>query len=105
MDYYCTEHAQNFMSDLSPEDISECIEYYESPTGCILITDNYDNTYLTTPSDFQADSRLIQYNESFMSVEYFENGIPTWLNPLPGLRIYLAEWAGSSWKFTKVQGI
>ena len=105
MDYFCTEKALAEMDKLSPSDLDGYAEDYDSPSGCIIVTDGFDSIYLSTKEDYLPSSRLILYDENYMSIEYFENGIPTWLDPVPGLRIYEADWNGGRWEFTKVNGL
>lgn len=103
MNYYCTAKAVPAMNTLSPEEINEYMEDFGSPEGTIIVTDGYDSTYLTKPEDYKPSSRLIQYDEEYMSIEYFENGIPSWLDPIPGTTIYAADWTGDHWEYTKME--
>lgn len=105
MDYYCTRAALPTLEAMTPEDINDYLEEYSAPTGCIIVTDSFDNTYLTSADDFQAESRLIKYDDNYISIEYFENGIPDWLFPKKGIAIYAADWTGERWEFSKVSGI
>lgn len=105
MDFFCSEKALPCMKALSQEDISEIIATEETPSGHIFITDGFSGSYLVTQSDMLPTSRLIVNDDEYTVIEYFENGIPSWLEPVPGTRIYEAEWTGSEWKFTKVAGI
>ena len=102
-DYFCTERSMEKMRTLSPDDIEEYIFTESSPEGFAIIH-TCSTIYLAAVEDFQADSRIVQY-DPYMPIEYFENGIPEWLNPLPGLRTYYADWTGSTWEFTKASGI
>lgn len=103
-DYFCSESALALMKKITPADIDECIDTEAAPSGHVLITDNFTATYLMNRTDFKPTSRLLKYDD-VLAIEYFENGIPEWLDPIPGVRIYLAEWTGSEWNFTNVQGI
>ena len=104
-DLYCSEMSKHLLEKMTPEDIADYIDTEDAPKNHIIITDNFSADYFLNKYDFKDSSRLLQYNESFMAIEYFENGIPEWLDPVPGMRIYLAEWNGSNWEFTKVSGI
>lgn len=103
MDYYCTAAAVSIMNKLTPDDINDLLDEYGYPDGGILITDGYESTYIANESDFKPESRLIKYGDHYTSIEYFENGIPKWLDPLPGITVYAAEWEGSEWKYTKME--
>lgn len=103
MDYFCTEASKEKMCDLSPEDIAELIATWDAPEGYAIIH-NYSTAYLAAMQDFQSDSRIVKY-DTCLAIEYFENGIPEWLYPLPGLRTYYADWTGTHWEFTKASGI
>ena len=105
MDYFCSENALPCMRNLTPDDLDEMIFSEYVPDGHIFITDNFSGSYLLTKSDMLPTSRMIVYNNPHIIIEYFENGIPTWLDPVPGLRIYEADWTGDRWEFTKVSGI
>lgn len=105
MDIFCTEKSMEALKQLSPDDIDYYLDTYDSPSGHIFVTDEMDTAYLMAKTDFQDTSRLIESDEQYMSIEYFENGIPEWLEPIPGTRYYLAEWTGSEWHFEKVAGI
>ena len=104
-DLFVSEMAITCLKKLTPEDISDYIESYDAPKNHIIITDHFSADYLMNKFDFKDTSRLLKYDEPFMAVEYFENGIPEWLDPVPGTRIYLAEWNGTGWDLTKVSGI
>lgn len=105
MDYFCSEKALPCMKTLTPEDIADILNDDDVPSGHIFITDGFSGSYLVSQSDMLPTSRLIVNDTPYMVIEYFENGIPTWLDPVPGTRIYEAVWAGSEWEFTKVAGI
>lgn len=105
MDYFCSEKALPCMKTLTPEDITKFTYTEEIPSGHIFITDGFAESYLVAQSDMLPTSRLIVNEYEYYVIEYFENGIPSWLDPVPGTRIYEAEWKGSEWEFTKVAGI
>lgn len=70
------------------------------------MTDHFSAVYLMNKFDFRDSSRLIQHDENYMEIGHFENGIPEWLDPVPGTRIYMAEWTDDNhWELTKVSGI
>lgn len=105
MEYFCSKNALEFMRTVTPADLADYLDSYDAPSGHVIITNEADTTYILKKDDLNPNSRIIKYEDYYMSVEYFENGIPSWLLPIPGIRIYLAEWTGSSWEFTKVSGI
>ena len=111
--YFCTNRTLDLMQLFAPKSLDEEINvlYDEEdseliPFGYKVIRNELDDTrYIVSLADFLPDSPLQDVVEDqLMTIEYFENGIPGWLKPLPGLRIYLAEWNGQ-WQFTKVSGI
>lgn len=104
MDYFCSEKAIPCMQRLTPEDLADIFSDDDVPSGHIFITDGFCD-YLVTKSDMLPNSRLITLDTPYMVIEYFENGIPSWLDPVPGTRIYEAEWTMDRWEFTKVSGI
>lgn len=101
MNYYCTAAAMPAMNKLSPEDINDLIDEESFPEGCFLVTDGWKNICLTSQRDFQPNSRVLKYGDFFTVIEYFENGIPEWLAPIPNLTLYAAEWNGGEWKYTQ----
>lgn len=102
MDIFCTTASMAKLKLLSPDEVRDYLDTYDSPNGYIFVTNELDTVYLLAVTDLKADSRLI--GEQYMSIEHFENGIPSWLGTLPMLTIYLAEWNGQEWDFTKVSG-
>lgn len=103
-DYYCSQAALDCMRTLTPADIDDYIDIDDAPGGHVIITDGYTADYLMNRTDFKESSRMVKY-DAMLTIEHFENGIPEWLEMIPGTRIYLAEWTGSEWEFTKVEGI
>lgn len=103
MDYYCTAAAIPIMDKLTPDAISELLDEYGYPEGGILITDGWKSAYVANTTDFKPTSRLIQYEDYYTSIEYFENGIPEWLEPVPGITIYAADWEGDHWDYSKME--
>lgn len=104
IDYFCSENALECMKTLTPDDFQEFIDTEETPDGHVVVTDDWTATYLLNRTDIKPDSTRFD-EEPVAVIEYFENGIPEWLDPIPGTRFYLAEWTGSEWKFTKASGI
>lgn len=87
IDYYCTELSKSEMEKLSPDEIAERISDGIAPSGCAIITNNYDTVYVMSLEDFHSDSRVVLYDPVF-ELEYFENGIPDWLRPKRGILYY-----------------
>lgn len=102
MDYFCTKAALDYVSRITPESLEYGIRAGDPPFGYILIT-NKETTYIAKRSDFKTPGTIDNYDD-YIAVEYFDNGIPEWLDPLPGISVYLAEYS-DGWKFTKVSGI
>lgn len=100
-EYYCSASSKDRLAAATLEDFAEWLEDEEIPNGYVIVSDGITH-YFMTAGDFQEDSAV--HDEPLMQIEYFENGIPGWLKPYPGIRIYLAEWDGQ-WQFTKVSGI
>jgi hypothetical protein len=103
MNYYCTAAAVPIMNALTPEDIEDLLNDYGYPDGGILITDGYESTCIASQTDFKPTSRLIEFEDFYTSIEYFENGIPEWLEPKPGIVIFSALWTGKQWEYTKME--
>lgn len=103
-DFFCTDAAMDKMRTMTPNDFTEYLEDMDAPKGYIMISD-WETVYLCVKSDFQADSPYIDEDDNLFLLEYFENGIPDWVGPKPGLRTYYADWTGSDWTFTKASGI
>lgn len=103
MNYYCTTQAITIMDKLTPEDIAEFLDEYSYPDGGVLITDSYETTCIAAEKDFKPTSRLIKYEDKYMSIEYFENGIPEWLDPIPGITINIADWETDHWEYTRTE--
>ena len=100
-DLFCTDTVKDLLQTMTPDDVDEYIEEEEALDGCVIVTDGFSATYLLSQDDFKRSSRLIEFDEQYMVVEYFENGIPEWLEPLPRT-VYMCEWNGDDWTFTKV---
>lgn len=96
-DYYCTEKARSLMETLSPEEISERIAEYNAPDGHVIVTDRFSAVYVMSVDDFQPDSRVVLYDPVF-ELEYFEHGIPDWLNPKSVLTYYYCSYT-DGWTF------
>lgn len=113
-DYYCTKTTLDLIKQFTPETLEDEIKvlYDEEdseliPLGYKVIRSEMNDTrYIVSLKDFLADSLLQEVPEDqLLTIEHFENGLPNWLAPIPGLRIYLADWDGQEWQFTKVSGI
>lgn len=99
-DYFVSETARSQLDSLSSSDIEACFEDMDSPDGLIIVTDNFSAVYVMTPADFSKEAKWTA-SDPFMTIEYFENGIPSWLNPLP-VPIYFAVWNGSPWDYARI---
>lgn len=114
MDYICTEATRSLFNGVSPSEIEDNVQLlYEEvdsslfPIGYKVIRSEANDTrYIIVLSDLIESSPLLEVEEDqLMTIEHFENGLPSWLGVKPGTRYYLAEWTGSEWHFEKVAGI
>jgi len=106
LDVFCSQMALECLKLMTVYDIADCLKAYDAPENHIIVTDYFSAVYLMNKFDFRDYSRLLKNNKNFTTVEHFENGIPEWLDPVPGTRIYLAEWTDDNhWELTKVSGI
>ena len=103
MDLFCTTATKEVLTErqYTPEDIAEYLNEETAPFGCVFVSDGWTAAYLMCESDFKPTSSLREYDDEYMVIEHFENGIPRWLEPMPTI-YYLCEWTDSEWTFTKV---
>lgn len=103
-DYICSGSAIDggWFDKLSPSDLSELLEDGDEVGNLVLIEPELgDEMYIMTTKDFQTNSRVHEAENRMLTIEYLENGLPSWLFPEKGINYYLAEYDGSKWKFTE----
>lgn len=94
LDTFVSGNAMPSLSNIVPDEISECLDTYDAPDGLFLITDGWTMVYVLTSADFGE----VPFDH-YLSVETIHD-----VELLPGIPIYLAEYDGE-WHYIKVAGI
>ena len=113
-DYYCTKSTIELVKQFTPSSLEDEIKVLYDEEDSDLIPFGYkvirseanDTYYLVSLTDFLKSSFMHDVKEDqLVTIEHFENGIPDWFEMIPGTAVYLADWDGQEWQFTKVSGI